>query len=30
LALVEWVLSETADLDAGKWMDINILVNQAL
>ena len=28
LALVEWVLSETADLDAGKWMDINMLVNQ--
>ena len=28
LALVEWVLSETADVDAGKWMDINMLVNQ--
>ena len=28
LALAEWVLSETADLDAGKWMDINMLVNQ--
>jgi O-methyltransferase len=27
LALAEWVLSETADLDAGKWMDINMLVN---
>jgi hypothetical protein len=28
LALVEWVLSETAELDSGKWMDINMLVNQ--
>jgi len=27
VALAEWVLSETADLDAGKWMDINMLVN---
>jgi hypothetical protein len=27
LALVEWVLSETSDVDAGKWMDINMLVN---
>ena len=27
LALAEWVLSDTADLDAGKWMDINMLVN---
>jgi hypothetical protein len=27
LALVEWVLAETSELDAGKWMDINMLVN---
>jgi hypothetical protein len=27
LAVVEWVLSETADQVAGKWMDINMLVN---
>jgi hypothetical protein len=25
--LVEWVISETADFDTGKWMDINMLVN---
>jgi hypothetical protein len=27
LVLVEWVIPETADFDAGKWMDINMLVN---
>ena len=27
LVLVEWVISETADFDTGKWMDINMLVN---
>jgi len=26
LVLVEWVVSETADFDAGKWMEINMLV----
>jgi hypothetical protein len=27
LVLVEWVIPETAESDAGKWMDINMLVN---
>jgi hypothetical protein len=27
LILVEWVLSETAGFDLGKWMDVNMLVN---
>jgi hypothetical protein len=27
LVLVEWIIPETADFDAGKWMDINMLVN---
>ena len=25
--LVEWVITETAEFDSGKWMDINMLVN---
>jgi hypothetical protein len=27
LVLVEWVLTETAEFDLGKWMDVNMLVN---
>jgi len=27
LALVEWVITETAEFDTGKWMDVNMLVN---
>jgi hypothetical protein len=27
VVLVEWVLTDTAEDDAGKWMDINMLVN---
>jgi hypothetical protein len=27
VVLVEWVISETAEIDSGKWMDINMLVN---
>ena len=27
VVLVEWVLNETAEPDAGKWMDLNMLVN---
>lgn len=27
LVLVEWVIPETAEVDSGKWMDINMLVN---
>jgi hypothetical protein len=27
LVLVEWVLTDTAEFDTGKWMDVNMLVN---
>ena len=27
LLLVEWVITETAEFDTGKWMDVNMLVN---
>jgi hypothetical protein len=27
VVLVEWVIPETAEIDSGKWMDINMLVN---
>ena len=27
LVLVEWVITETAEFDTGKWMDVNMLVN---
>ena len=27
VVLMEWVIPETAEIDSGKWMDINMLVN---